>query len=349
LNGTGPFIFPTGAGTSKWARVAVSNVSSATDFTCQYFNTSYSNVSTTSISTSSTYSLNNVSKIEYWDVARTSGSGNAAVKLYWENASSSGITSCVTDGNLKLAHYHSGVWENANSSGTVAVTGSCSGTGAGTVTSDVMTSFSPFTFGGGGSGVNPLPIELLSFNAAYNGKNVDVTWKTASEINNDYFTIERSLDGVNFEVVSIVPSKALNGNSTAILSYTVNDPNATNGTYYYRLKQTDYDGKFEYSGVVPVTINNSVENTDLAFTIAPNPNDGRSLTVFITSAKNDKLTFAIHDMLGNLIYSELMVTGPTATVSSLIYFQQVLAPSVYLVTLTEESTGLTYNKKLVVR
>ncbi len=348
LSGTGPFVFPTGAGTSKWARVAVSSINTSADFICQYFNSSYSNVSTSDISTSTTYTLNNVSNKEYWTVSPTTTSVNAAVTLYWENASSSKINSCAQNGPLKVAHYHNGAWENANSSGAVPVTGSCSGTSVGTVTSDVMTSFSPFTFGnGGGSGVNPLPIELLSFNAKYNGESVDLTWQTASELNNDYFTVERSVDGIHFVVVGNVSSKALNGKSTSVLNYLLNDPNSVPGTYYYRLKQTDYDDKYEYSGVVTVTI--PAGGKDFEFAIAPNPNDGKQLTIFLSANKNDNITLAIHDMLGKVIYSEQITIGQTINVSLPVYFEQVLASGIYIITLTEESSGRSFNKKLVVR
>jgi hypothetical protein len=307
LTGAGPFIFPTGTGTSDWANVAISGVTSATDFTCQYNNTSYANVSSAYLGTSPTPTLTTVSRVEYWDVTRTSGTGNAAVTLYWEDASTSYINSCASNGDLKVAHYNTGTnkWENANSSGTVVVTGSCSGSSSGTVKSDVMTSFSPFTFGSGSSGVNPLPIELLSFNAVFNGTTTDISWQTASEINNNYFTVERSIDGINFTTLSTIPSKALNGNSTSTLSYALNDPNTVSGVYYYRLKQTDFDFKYSYSNVVAVTITNNVE---FSFDLAPNPNDGVAMEGFITTPYDGMVTFKIYNIAGNrLVMQDIQV------------------------------------------
>ena len=348
LNGAGPFIFPTGDRTSKWAPVALSNVSPATDFTCQYFKGSYSNVSTADISASATYSLNNVSKNEYWDVHRNSAAGSAAVTLYWDSASASGINSCATDGPLKVAHYNisgSGLWENANSSGTVPVTGSCSGSSGGTVTSDIMTSFSPFSFGSGGSGVNPLPIELLSFNATHNGQNVIVTWQTASEINNDYFTVERSIDGINFVVAGTEPSKALNGRSTVMLNYDLEDAAATSGTYYYRLKQTDYDGNYKYSDVVVVTVENY---TSFSFDIAPNPTDGKQISIFWASQQNDNITITIHDIVGQLIYSQQLTTANRNTTPLPIHFNDELRKGIYFITVTQNENQ-SLNKKFVVK
>ena len=304
LNGAGPFVFPTGAGTSTWARVAVSGITSATDFTAQYFNASHGHVTAADISSSSTYSMTNVSRVEYWDVARSSGTGSAAVTLYWERASTSHITGCASNGPLKVAHYNTSStnkWENANSSGVVTTTGSCIGNASGSVTSDVISSFSPFTFGSSNSGVNPLPIELLNFNAVFNGTTTDIGWETASEINNNYFTVERSADGVNFTTLSNVTSKALNGNSTSTLSYALNDPNTVPGVYYYRLKQTDFDFKHTYSNVVVVTV---TKNVDFAFDLAPNPNDGNSMTGFITTPSDGMVTFKIYNTAGSRLYME---------------------------------------------
>ena len=93
----------------------------------------------------------------------------------------------------------------------------------------------------------PLPVELLSFETECDDNNVALNWVTASEINNDYFTIERSTDAVNFETAGTVSG---NGNNS---NYTWTDDNSINGTAYYRLKQTDFNGTFEYHGVRAVT------------------------------------------------------------------------------------------------
>jgi hypothetical protein len=328
------YIFPTGSGSSKWARVAISGNTVTTNFTCQYFNSSYSNVSTVYLATTPTPTLTTVSQKEYWTVTPVSTT-TASVTLYWEDASFSRINSCATNGELCVAHYNtagSNKWENANSSGVIVVTGTCAGySGSGTVKSDAMSSFSPFTFGSEGSGVNPLPIELLSFNAVYNGKTTDLTWSTASEINSNYFTIERSTDGINFTVVGIVDSKALNGNSTGILNYTLNDPNTAPGTYYYRLKQTDFDYKYTYSNVVAITIASTI---DFSVDLAPNPNDGKQLTVFITSPLNGTVDLTIYDMLGKLLFAKSLDVVKGANNSFSMQFAEVFSSGTYVVTAT---------------
>ncbi len=340
------YIFPIGTGRSNYAPIAISVVTNTavTSFTCQYFNTSYPLVSTSDLSTVVTPTLTNVSKIEYWDVTRTSGTGRAAVTLYWQNASFSKINSCAADGHLKVAHYTSGLWENANSSGIVPVTGSCVGTGAGSVTSDTLSSFSPFTFGNDSLGVNPLPIELLSFDVAYTGGNVQLTWKTASEVNNNYFTIERSQDGIHYEIVGTIPSKALNGNSSKLLSYSMSDVTSTPGMYYYRLKQTDFDDKYKYSRVAEI---NTAGNESTSFSIIPNPSDGRQLTVSFSALKNDTTVISIRDIIGNLIYTEQLMIEHNMSISFPINFREKLSAGVYIVMLIKNGDTPFYKRMIV--
>jgi hypothetical protein len=114
------------------------------------------------------------------------------------------------------------------------------------------------------SGVTPLPITLVAFNAELKGGITDLFWETASQINNDYFQIERSVNGIDWELLDEIDGA---GNSSALLSYRTHDFHPSRGVNYYRLKQVDFDGKSTYSEI------RSVYNTaDL--TILPNPSKG---------------------------------------------------------------------------
>ncbi len=97
--------------------------------------------------------------------------------------------------------------------------------------------------------VSPLPIKLLSFSAKPNDEEVDLNWTTATETNNDFFTIERSANGKDFSLIGI---KKGAGNSTTVLGYSAIDKEPLPGISYYRLKQTDFDGKFSYSNTIAV-------------------------------------------------------------------------------------------------
>ncbi len=93
----------------------------------------------------------------------------------------------------------------------------------------------------------PLPIQLLHFNAYFHSNgSVVLDWQTASEIQNDYFTIERSMDGHSFEAVKNIDGA---GTSSMVLNYSEIDKSPYLGLSYYRLKQTDFDGQFDYSEI----------------------------------------------------------------------------------------------------
>ena len=96
-----------------------------------------------------------------------------------------------------------------------------------------------------------LPIELISFNATEMLDEIKIDWTTQSEINNDYFSVERSFDGKEFYALENISGA---GNSTTQLTYSYNDHNLLAGARYYRLKQTDYDGNFKYSDIIPLIV-----------------------------------------------------------------------------------------------
>jgi hypothetical protein len=108
------------------------------------------------------------------------------------------------------------------------------------------------------------PVELIYFRTAVIGSSVELTWATASELNNDFFTIERSSNGVNYQVLNEVTGA---GNSDEVLNYKYTDDLPLPGLSYYRLKQTDYDGQFEYFNAKSVTLTGLFEDK-----IQTNPN-----------------------------------------------------------------------------
>lgn len=102
-----------------------------------------------------------------------------------------------------------------------------------------------------------LPVELMYFNGQAEGTAALLTWATASELDNAGFEVERSEDGVLFETIGLIPTLAPNGNSNQVLNYGYRDRSAKTGINYYRLKQIDGNGHFEYSKVIAVKINAS--------------------------------------------------------------------------------------------
>jgi len=147
-----------------------------------------------------------------------------------------------------------------------------------------------------GMGVEPVPVEWLSFEATYEeAQSVMLEWSTASEENNDYFTIERSTDGVNFdEIVDVVEGS---GTTQEITEYNYMDRNAHIGVNYYRIKQTDYNGDFDFSEVRVVIING-----EHSLTVYPNPARGSATVLLPEGSGSDIVT--VTDISGNVIYTQ---------------------------------------------
>lgn len=106
----------------------------------------------------------------------------------------------------------------------------------------------------------PLPVELLSFSAQQTGNSISLSWITATELNNDFFTIEKLNANDGFDMVLKVPGK---GTTTEISEYHAVDRQPNAGKNYYRLKQTDFDGKFSYSGIVVVDFTGTIETLNI--------------------------------------------------------------------------------------
>jgi len=123
----------------------------------------------------------------------------------------------------------------------------------------------------------PLPITLLNFDAVKENGEIRIFWQTRSEINNNFFTIEKSNDAIKWHNIGNVNGA---GNSNKIIDYEFYDTN-TIGIQYYRLKQTDYDGRFEYSKIISIE-----ENTFEKQQIIASPNPVNKFVQIKTSEKS---------------------------------------------------------------
>ena len=141
---------------------------------------------------------------------------------------------------------------------------------------------------------NILPVELLDFSIKCNGTENKLYWSTASELNNDYFEIQRSNDTKDWISIDKVIGA---GNSNSILKYEYTDK-TTSGKFYYRLKQVDYDGQFEYSEILLANCSNIAEPV---IEVYPNP-VLNTAKLKIANWSTDKLKIEIYDMLGKQVY-----------------------------------------------
>ncbi len=143
-----------------------------------------------------------------------------------------------------------------------------------------------------------LPVTLISFIATNTGKSVLLNWQTANELNNNYFSVERSANGISFQEIGEVKSK---GNSSQPQQYSFEDYNILNEHNYYRLKQVDNDGKFTYSKIVSVDFVASQ-------TIKLYPNPVKNILRVEGLNPSINTTLSIIDVSGKLI-QQLTITG----------------------------------------
>jgi hypothetical protein len=140
-----------------------------------------------------------------------------------------------------------------------------------------------------------LPIELLSFTGECSNRSIVLKWSTATESNNDYFSIERSIDGINWQIVTNADAA---GNSSSINNYSAIDIAPNNDRCYYRLKQTDFNGQFTYSAII--AIEKCVEDiTELA--IYPNPAH-EIINLSYGGDKSKIISISIYNVLGEMVY-----------------------------------------------
>ena len=179
----------------------------------------------------------------------------------------------------------------------------------------------------------PLPVTLTRFAADLAGRQVKVSWSTATELNNAYFEVERSGDGHGFASVGRV---AANGNSTQLREYSLLDSPTKGKVFYYRLRQVDEDGTASYSGVRTVTMPEAAGS----IVLVPNPAPA-NVTVDLTTAPALEYTVQISDLMGRLSSTQRVVGGQQVMLAE----SQNLKPGVYLITINGNSVNVT--KRLV--
>lgn len=166
----------------------------------------------------------------------------------------------------------------------------------------------------------PLPVELVSFNAKYDNKQVVVRWATASEKDAANFSVERSSDGKNFSSVALVPAA---GTSATRREYEATDRSMRSGLNYYRLKQTDLDGTFTYSQVIPVQVGEAVQQLEAY------GSQGNLNIVMQTPGTLQQLR--VLDPMGRVLYSETLSEGATGLVTRSVPMAAGTGSRVYMV------------------
>lgn len=183
----------------------------------------------------------------------------------------------------------------------------------------------------------PLPIELTYFDAKVIDKAVNLRWQTKSELNNDFFTIERSQNGEQFEELTTVNGA---GNSNNTLDYLVIDRSPLDGISYYRLKQTDFDGNYEYSEIVLVQFDKGDQ-----LTVYPNPITGNSFNLSMKGEAGQEVLVKLYNPFGELVDSRIIeLKGGHTPVP--IRITKSLVSGVYV--LTGSTQDKFYSKKVLI-
>ena len=252
--------------------------------------------------------LDHVSNFEYWMVdglAQNTTMSTLTLKVDADALTEHFHNPSSYDSNKIYAAAHYACWKNLGRTN-VTVSGDRK-----TITvegiSSIPTSLSRATDGGRFDGIvtlgstddnTVLPIELAAFGATCDGHSTLVEWTTASEKNNDYFSLERSDDAINFTEIARIAGA---GNSIEPLSYSYTDYGVRGGDNYYRLVQVDYDGTRTASEIV---VTNCIEASGEPEVLAyPNPFNG-DLTVELENFGNQPARIDVYDVLGRIVYTE---------------------------------------------
>jgi hypothetical protein len=163
-----------------------------------------------------------------------------------------------------------------------------------------------------------LPVDLLTFTGHCNNNTITLAWSTSTETNNDYFTVERSEDGFAWTGIGTVKSE---GNSSIIQYYSYTSDETKNEISYFRLKQTDLNGKSEYFKTIQV---GNCSGKSAGVNIYPNPSNGISLYGTIQLPANEPYSVEIYDYSGNVV-SRLSSSQPGFTIN----FSHILPSGVY--------------------
>jgi len=179
-------------------------------------------------------------------------------------------------------------------------------------------------------------IELGSFDLTLNNNCVGLNWITATEWNNDYFTVERSNDGINFEPLILIDGA---GNSNAPINYSAVDDRPLNGISYYRLKLIDFNGEIQYSKMKAI---NYISEYEFSAAVFPNPTSGDKINLSVKGTEGETVLVVLTNLEGKQYYSENILIN-----NSVFTLHENLPAGIYLV--TAKNNGVLIKKKIVVQ
>lgn len=271
-----PFIFPVGA-SGRWKYASLGSVSGDTEWRVEFISgdvTQEAIVDDLSIDPGST--VVTIQDGEYWKIADINGGGSAEVGLSWDATSN---VSAVTEERERLVAMW---WDNsANkfwaSKGGENFSASHSQSQGDFISIDATTFSENFFTLGSEDASNPLPITLVEFDGVEVTKGIQLSWSTASELNNEFFEVEYSTDGENWKYLAKIDGA---GTSKELNDYGYLHRSPQNGNNYYRLKQVDFNGEYTFSDIINVNIKKA-DIPSLEMEVYPNPVSSSEFTLSI--------------------------------------------------------------------
>lgn len=180
-------------------------------------------------------------------------------------------------------------------------------------------------------GIGVLPVELLFFNANITDGQIELKWSTASELNNDIFTLERSRNGKDFELITTIEG---NGTTTLESNYEHVDNNPYLGLSFYRLSQTDYDGTTEVFPMISVVYTSRSNK----FTISPNPIRNQNIKLKASGrGRNEQNQLNIIDLQGKLIEATKLISDNYGNLDIDLQLKNQLKKGTYIIELLSET------------
>ena len=294
-------VFP--IGNESYTPVTLNNAGTTDDFNVRVDNTVYQDGTNGNAITTDVVDAT-------WYINETTASGSDITAIFQWNGSDE-----LTDFDRTQAFvsaYHTSQWNNGTAS-------AASGSNPYTFTESGISTFSPFVVA---SDVNVLPVELLYFYGELQDGNVFLSWETATEMDNDFFDVEWSVDGVHFEKIGQVQG---GGTTNEPQSYNFLHRECVIGENYYRLRQVDlpagqagFDGKFEYTNTINILIE---QLKNISINIYPNP-----ATSYLVIESDYNGVAQLFSVSGQLVFEKNLLNNANWDISSLpkgTYFMKI--------------------------
>jgi hypothetical protein len=308
---TGPVMFPVSTfnGVSyRYAPVMVTNPGTADMFTvhvkAKVYENGYNPASTR---------ITEAAVDKTWYISEeVPGGTNATIKFTWPTDD---VLPGFDASKCRLMHYNSSStrWEALQSEGAATVS-----SGYSTRESTGVTSFSPF---GASTGNDILPVVFTSFEARPENGVVRLGWATASELNNDYFMVQRSADGIVFTDVQQV---AGSGTSHVLREYSATDPAPLTGLSFYRIKQVDFDGTMDFSELRQVV---SAPETARSVSFSYR---GEMFTDRLPGMDGGETELTVYDLSGRVMHSTSFYPGASGGREPAFQLPASIDPGLYL-------------------